>query len=100
MEQWTQLGISGLTLAILFFIVRWFVKTIDHNNEVIANHIEHEIRAKEQLTRTLNKIDETLSKQPQKILEMAQAVYRPEDQKLMTEAAKKILKRDHRSSIQ
>lgn len=35
MEQITQLGISGLTLAILFFIVKYFVSTLDKKDTTI-----------------------------------------------------------------
>lgn len=30
-EAWTQLGIAGLTLGILFFIVRFFIKALENN---------------------------------------------------------------------
>ncbi len=52
-EQITQLGISGLTLFILFFIVRYFVKALESKDKrinemadqfrlVMENHIQHE----------------------------------------------------------
>jgi hypothetical protein len=52
MEQVTQLGVSGLTLGILFFIVRYFVTAIKEKdlqintmildfNKTINNHIVH-----------------------------------------------------------
>lgn len=37
MENWTQLGVSGLTLGILFFIVRYFVEAMDKKDDVISS---------------------------------------------------------------
>lgn len=54
--DWTQLGIAGLTLLILFFIVRYFVQAITLKdkqiiemvkefNETVSNHMEHQTAA-------------------------------------------------------
>lgn len=32
MENWTPLGIAGATLGILYFIVRYFVKALEHKD--------------------------------------------------------------------
>ena len=56
----TQLGVSGVVLAILFFIVRWFVQHIttkdqrlyditEKFNETVSNHIDHSTKAMEKL---------------------------------------------------
>lgn len=33
-DNWTQLGISGVTLSILFFIVRYFISALDKKDAV------------------------------------------------------------------
>lgn len=35
MDNFTQLGIAGITLAILFFIVRYFVQAMNKKDDVI-----------------------------------------------------------------
>ena len=34
MEQYTQLGLAGVTLGILFFTVQYFVKAINHKDSM------------------------------------------------------------------
>lgn len=65
MNDFTQLGIAGLTLAILFFVVRYFVAAMTKKDDyiqkittdftlVINNHIDHNTRS---LTKFGNSID-------------------------------------------
>lgn len=64
MNDYSQLGIAGLTLGILFFIVRWFVATISKKDKqilditkdftiVIENHIVHETEQAKKQTAAL-----------------------------------------------
>ncbi|MBZ5529714.1 MAG: hypothetical protein LAN71_17695 [Acidobacteriia bacterium] len=72
-EQITQLGISGITLAILFFIVRWFIQTInrkdaqistmvDSFNTTINNHMAHETKAFNNLAKVISELGKQIKK--------------------------------------
>ena len=72
-EQLTQFGIAGLTLGILFFIVRYFVKAMEGKDKrigemtdqfrlVIENHIVHETKQWEQTTKVLSELLEAVRK--------------------------------------
>jgi hypothetical protein len=73
MEQFTQLGIAGATLFILFLVVRFFIATIekkdaqiqaitDKFSDTVNTHLANENIAREQereaLTRVINVLDE------------------------------------------
>ena len=71
MEAWTQLGIAGLTLAILFFVVRYFVAAITAKdkqiiemvkgfNSTVSNHMEHQTKAFTLLSRAIKTLSEEL----------------------------------------
>ncbi len=62
MENWTQLGIAGLTLAILAFIVRYFVSALDKKdarNIELANKL---LDLSEENIKTNNKLAESIDK--------------------------------------
>jgi len=73
MDNYSQLGISGLTLGILFFIVRWFITTISRKDEqishitdeftkVVVNHIAHGIVQSKKETAVLSKLEKTINR--------------------------------------
>lgn len=88
MQDYTQLGIAGITLGILYFIVRYFVSALRQKdvvileayrkineistkfNTTISNHIVHEQKAKEDLSEVLQRLNVTLDEQPKKILDL------------------------------
>ena len=54
--DWTQLGIAGATLIILFFVIRYFIsamtkkddqiiKMITDFNTIVSNHMDHQTEA-------------------------------------------------------
>ena len=66
-QEFAQFGVAGITLAILFFIVRYFVSTIREKDkeiiklfadfkETIDNHLAHETKAFERLTEVIEKL--------------------------------------------
>ena len=66
-DEVTNLGVSGLTLGILFFIVRWFIQSITRKDEYIAkivsdfnititNHIKHETAVTNKNTKALDNL--------------------------------------------
>lgn len=72
-EQLTQLGISGLTLGILLFVVRFFVSNIDKKDAyikeltsnfliVIQNHIIHETAAQNKTSKALDGLTKAINK--------------------------------------
>ena len=78
MNDYSQLGIAGLTLGILFFIVRWFVDTITKKDEqisiitenftkVMSNHIVHETKARVKETKMLGKLVTVITKLDKKL---------------------------------
>jgi hypothetical protein len=92
-NDYTQLGISGLALGIIFFIVRYFVAAMKSKdnliidsmrkvydissqfNKTISNHIVHEQAAKESLTDTLDRLNTTMAKLPQQTVELLEDKY-------------------------
>jgi len=67
MQEFTQLGIAGLTLFILFFVVKYFVKAISDKdqqikemitqfNVTINNHISHSSQAFGELTDAIKEL--------------------------------------------
>ena len=72
-EQLTQLGISGLTLGILLFVVRFFVSNIDKKDAyikeltsnfliVIQNHIIHETAAQNKTSTALDGLTKAINR--------------------------------------
>jgi len=66
-QEFSQLGISGLTLGILFFIVRYFITALKDKDcyikqltndftVVITNHIKHETAAMNKNTKALDNL--------------------------------------------
>lgn len=66
LQGFTQLGVAGITLAILFFIVRYFVDAMKAKDEhiysatkeftkVVGNHIDHSTKAMSELNKTLER---------------------------------------------
>ena len=47
MEAYTQLGIAGLTLGILFFIVRYFISALDKKDGTISGLTDRFIKVTE-----------------------------------------------------
>lgn len=50
MDNWTQLGVSGLTLFILFFIVRYFVSALKQKDQQYLELTEKFIKITEDNT--------------------------------------------------
>lgn len=88
----TQLGISGVTLAIIFFIVRWFVQTIsmliensakiaDKFNTTISNHINHATKAQEQLAEQMVHMRGSLDSNTRVISKLYKVLYNDKNRK-------------------
>lgn len=76
-EEITNLGISGLTLGILFFIVRYFITALKDKDcyikqltsdftKVIENHIRHETASMDRTTKALEKLTKAITKMNKK----------------------------------
>lgn len=60
MGDWTQLGIAGLTLGILFFIVKYFVKEQTENRIDAKELTERFIKMSEDSNRVQSKLTEAI----------------------------------------
>lgn len=71
--NWTELGVAMATLAILFFVVKYFCKALSDKDAsmnkmvesfstTINNHIVHEIAQREKETTAINRLNETIEK--------------------------------------
>lgn len=109
MNEWTQIGVSGATLFILFFIVKYFVAAMNKKddtiqtftnkfyelaekfNVTITNHIEHERSAMENLTKSISGLNTTIKSLPQATVSMINKQYPPDAFAVNVKAAKVIL---------
>lgn len=104
MTDYTQLGIAGLTLAILFFVVKYFISALkDSNkerleivksfNETINNHITMRNEQAKKETEALSALTSAIEKLPGGIVEGIKSIYPPETYKEGGKAYRKILKK-------
>lgn len=60
MDNWTQLGVAGITLGILFFIVRYFVKALDAKDKVNIDLTNKFIKIAEENTEARIKLKQSI----------------------------------------
>lgn len=111
MQDYTQLGLAGVTLGILFFIVKFFVEELREGrrertakdqqvammvqgfNETINAHIAMRNESAKRETQVLHSLSSSIEKLPNLIVEGITRVYPPTVYKEGEQAYKKILKR-------
>lgn len=54
MEQFANYGIAGITLVILFFIVKYFVAAMTKKDETIEKQFNQVVRAGEDFSKTVS----------------------------------------------
>ena len=60
MEAYTQLGISGVTLGILFFIVRYFISAMDKKDSIIIDQYKALRELTERSILSIDKVSNTI----------------------------------------
>ncbi len=88
MDSWTQLGIAGLTLGILFFMIRYFVGAMTKKDQVIATQYEslkdltvRSIEATIKFTEAIN-INTTVANQTAQVAQQTAEVARQSSENL------------------
>ena len=81
MNELTNLGVAGVTLAILFFIVRYFVSTLTKKDEyisiitkefstIVSNHLIHAVKAEEKMADSNQEVAKALLELKNEIRQM------------------------------
>jgi len=81
MNELTNLGVAGVTLAILFFIVRYFVSTLTKKDEyistitkefstIVSNHLTHAVKVEEKMADSNQEVAKALLELKNEIRQM------------------------------
>lgn len=93
-NSWTQLGLAGATLAILFFIVKYFVATLNKKDVDITELNKKFIELSEKNITSHNELAQALDKNTQSNKEVATATKEGNDK--LTAMILKVIKNGSR----